>query len=59
MMFTDFSSTAVCIMEEEAGRPWRCWAGDRTVSDGLGAELLGCATETVLPPIAQSSLSAV
>jgi len=41
MMFTDFSSTAVCIMEEEAGRPWRCWAGDRTVSDGLGAELFG------------------
>lgn len=34
MMFTDLCSIAVHI-EEEAGSPWRYWAGDRTVSDGV------------------------
>ena len=57
MMFTDLCSSDVCTTEEEAGSPWRCWAGDRTVSGGVRAELLRCTSGTVLPTVAWSSLS--
>lgn len=59
MMFTDLCSSDVCTTEEEAESPWRRWAGDRTVSGGVWAELLRCTSETVLPTVAWSSLSAV
>lgn len=50
--FTDPCSAAVRITEDEAGNPWRCWAGDGTVSDGDWAELLrGISESTAWTPL--------
>lgn len=48
----DPCSAAVRITEDEAGNPWRCWAGDGTVSDGDWAELLrGISESTAWTPL--------